>query len=375
MQLTGLRLLMTADTVGGVWHYAVDLARHLTDYGVETVLATMGAPLNDEQWREARSVPNLRVVESDFRLEWMDEPWADVAAAGRWLLDLERRLQPDLVQLNNYAHASLPWRVPVLVVGHSCVVSWWRAVHGCAPPASFDRYQRAVREGLTAANRVVAPSRTMRDALQTYYGPLHRTRVIYNGRHPNDYRAGRKQPQILSAGRLWDAAKNIQTVAAAAEGLPWPVRVAGETRHPDGGEIQLKNVEFLGRLPPKRMRACYAESTVYAFPARYEPFGLSVLEAALSGCVLLLGDIRSLRELWDGAALFVAPKNAAEVRQALWQVIDDGPLRSRLKTAARKRARRYSLEGTVASYSELYAEMLGLLSADAVRGSQPRIGS
>ncbi len=31
-------------------------------------------------------------------------------------------------------------------------------------------------------------------------------------------------------------------------------------------------------------------------PARYEPFGLSVLEAALSGCALVLGDIPSLRE-------------------------------------------------------------------------------
>ena len=35
---------------------------------------------------------------------------------------LERRLRPDVVHLNGYTHGALPWRAPVLVVGHSCVL-------------------------------------------------------------------------------------------------------------------------------------------------------------------------------------------------------------------------------------------------------------
>ena len=46
-------------------------------------------------------------------------------------------------------------------------------------------------------------------------------------------------------------------------------------------------------------------AAIYALPARYEPFGLSILEAALSGCALVIGDIPSLREIWADAALFV----------------------------------------------------------------------
>src|ERR1041384_5191725 len=101
--LLGARVLMTADTVGGVWTYALELSRALGELGIEVALATMGAPLSIDQWAEARALPGVRVFESDFKLEWMADPWNDVARAGEWLLDLERQLQPDFVHLNSFA--------------------------------------------------------------------------------------------------------------------------------------------------------------------------------------------------------------------------------------------------------------------------------
>ena len=44
---------------------------------------------------------------------------------------------------------------------------------------------------------------------------------------------------------------------------------------------------------------------IFVSVARYEPFGLAVLEAAQAGCALVLSDIPTFRELWGGAALFV----------------------------------------------------------------------
>ena len=38
-------VLMTADTVGGVWTYAVELVRALAPHRVTVALATMGASL------------------------------------------------------------------------------------------------------------------------------------------------------------------------------------------------------------------------------------------------------------------------------------------------------------------------------------------
>ena len=48
---------------------------------------------------------------------------------------------------------------------------------------------------------------------------------------------------------------------------------------------------FAGQLTTAEVRNVINTASIYALPARYEPFGLSILEAALSGCALVLGDI------------------------------------------------------------------------------------
>ena len=65
--------LLTADPIGGVWTYALDLARASGTRQVEVVLATMGAALRAEQRAEAEQLPNVELHESEFALEWMDE--------------------------------------------------------------------------------------------------------------------------------------------------------------------------------------------------------------------------------------------------------------------------------------------------------------
>src|SRR4051812_5194116 len=88
-----LRILMTADTVGGVWTYALELVRALDAYGVQVALAPMGVLPSGFQRRQASAVPNLELFESAYKLEWMEDPWMDVAAAGDWLLALEQRVE------------------------------------------------------------------------------------------------------------------------------------------------------------------------------------------------------------------------------------------------------------------------------------------
>jgi glycogen(starch) synthase len=84
------KVLMTADTVGGVWSYVLDLCEGLAQRGIQVCLATMGAPLSEHQHLEAARIPNLDLRESSYKLEWMDQPWADVDRAGLWLLELEK---------------------------------------------------------------------------------------------------------------------------------------------------------------------------------------------------------------------------------------------------------------------------------------------
>lgn len=350
------RVLMTADTVGGVWPYAMELTGALAAHGVEVVLASMGAPLSRSQRKDAVAHANLEVRDSRFKLEWMDDPWADVARAGEWLLELERDCAPDVVHLNGYAHGSLPWRAPVLIVAHSCVLSWWRAVKGALPPARWTRYAEAVTEGLRAAGVVVAPTHAMMDALESNYGFLREVRVIPNARDPERFVPLKKQPFILSAGRIWDEAKNLQALAGVAPDLPWPVRVAGPQTGPDGGAAKLRNVEWLGRRSTAGMAHLYGHAAIYALPARYEPFGLSVLEAALAGCALVLGDIPSLRENWRDAARFVSPGDAAALRETLMELARDPGRRALLGERARQTALGFRPASMARSYLQAYRE-------------------
>ena len=354
------RVLMTADAVGGVWSYALELARALAPSGVAVHLATMGPRPTAAQRAAAAHAPTLALHESDWRLEWMDAPWDDVARAGDWLVELERTLRPDVVHLNGYAHGALPWRAPAVVVAHSCVCSWWRAVHSVDAPPAWDRYRDAVRDGLAGAAAVVAPTRAMVDALAEY-GPVPHARVVPNGRTPLAA-PGVKERLVLTAGRLWDAAKNVRAVVAASAGQAWTLAVAGDASPPAGAHggdacgagAGATDVRWLGVLPPRELGAWMARAAVYALPARYEPFGLSALEAAHAGCALVLGDVASLREVWGDAATYVPPDDFSALRAAIARLMADDAGRAALAGRARRRAAYYSparmADGYLAAY-------------------------
>ena len=72
---------MTADTVGGVWTYALELTRALQPYGIEVLLAVMGPRLSAAQHEDARQIPNLNLFKSDYKLEWIASGFAQVIAS------------------------------------------------------------------------------------------------------------------------------------------------------------------------------------------------------------------------------------------------------------------------------------------------------
>lgn len=355
-----MKILMTADTVGGVWTYALELARALGDHQI--ALATMGALLSPHQRQQAEHTANLEIFESDFKLEWMQDPWRDVERAGDWLLELQSELRPDVVHLNGYAHGALEWSAPVLMAGHSCVLSWWRAVRGEAASADWNRYRREVARGLQAADLVVAPTSAMLQELEDFYAPLPQTQVIFNGRASARFAPANKQDFILTAGRLWDEAKNIAALEKVAPRLKWPVCVAGDECGPEGGSTPARGVRSLGWLNEKELAGQMARAAIYALPARYEPFGLSALEAGLSGCALVLGDIPSLREVWGEAAFFVAPDDADALEAVLRRLIENQDERTAAGQRARARALQFTPQRMAQEYRASYQKLARLPS-------------
>lgn len=355
MHATPRRILMTADAVGGVWNYALQLARGLAGSDVEVVLAVLGPSPAPEQYVAAAKIDRLTLIHGEFALEWMPGAESELNACGKWLLELETAFAPDLIHLNGFAHAALPWRAPTVVVAHSCMLSWWRAVRGSGAPAEWADYRERTLAGLRAANLVVAPTRSFLDEVQSLYGPLDQTMWIWNGCAPAKPQEADKEPLIFAAGRVWDEAKNLRSLAAVASRLAWPVAIAGPGAPECAGGAA---VPWLGPLPSETLEGWYARASVFALPCRYEPFGLAALEAGIAGCALVLGDIPTLRELWDGAALFVAPDDREQLVSVLNALAEDTELLWLLGGLARSRAEGYSAARMTTKYLEAYAGVL-----------------
>jgi glycosyltransferase involved in cell wall biosynthesis len=372
----GLHVLMTTDAVGGVWVFATSLAEQLCRRGHRVTLVTLGPPPSRDRVAALRHYPNLLVEPTDLALEWMDPEGTDFARARDVLSRIAEHLRPDLVHLNSYREAAFAWPAPTLLVAHSCVRSWWGSCRGGAEQgAQWERYAAHVSAGLDAADRWVAPTAWFRDQIQQCYAPRSRGEVIFNGTAAFSKSAVRR-PVIMAAGRFWDEAKNLPALAAAAPYVQWPIHVAGSLQSPMEGRAVLNGPTWLGELPRPELLAQLGRSEMFVAPALYEPFGLTVLEAAAAGCALVLSDIPSFRELWQGAAEFVEPSNSARLADTLNALSRSTERRRGLQRAARQRAGEYGLDKTAEAYLQSYESLVrprAVRPAEqaAVLGAQP----
>ena len=360
----GFRVLLVADTVGGVWQYSLDLARGLSGLGVETVLAVVGPGPSPVQSRVAAAIPSLELVETGLPLERLAGDRSAVTGAGDALARLARRHRVDLVQLNSPAFgAEADFPVPVVAVAHSCVATWWDAVHETELPSDFAWRTDLVRAGLRAADVVVTPTAAFGEAVKVRYGLPEEPRVVHHGRTPLPLPRTVPRDFVFTAGQLWDEGKNLYTLDCAAEALGVPMRAAGPLKAPSGVEVMFDNIHCLGSLEEAELARWLAARPVFVSAALYEPFGLAVLEAAAAGCALILSDIPTFRELWDHCALFVAPRDKTGFTRAIAELVGDDFERAVMGHAAKDRAARYTPDAMAAQMVSIYRSLL-----PAVRG-------
>ena len=154
---------------------------------------------------------------------------------------------------------------------------------------------------------------------------------------------------VLTAGRLWDAGKNIAVLDAAAAMLEIPVYAAGASEAPDGSPTHFAHLHAIGMKSPAALRELMADVAMFAAPSIYEPFGLAVLEAAQQATPLVLSDIPTFRELWSDAAVFVQPDCAAAWAGAIADLANDPDRMTVIGEAALARSRRYTQHGMVSA--------------------------
>lgn len=359
-----VRLLMTADAVGGVWQYALDLARALVPLGYDTTLALLGPTATADQ-RAAAAIAGVSVVETGLPLDWLADGPADVTRAGAAIAALAESVGADLLQLNQPALAAdTIFGVPTIAVSHSCLATWWQAVEGGAPPADFAWRIALHGAGLRAANRVVTPSRAFALATADAYELTTLPLAIHNGRAGGPASAAQPAQIAFTAGRLWDRGKDVATLDRAAGRLDLPVCAAGPIAGPNGDGVRLEHVRAVGVLSDAALADRLAAEPIFVSSARYEPFGLAVLEAAAAGCALVLSDIPTFRELWDEAAIFVACGDDRAFAEVIRRLAADPAARAAQGARATARAARYTPARTAAAMARLYADLLPQRTAE-----------
>lgn len=370
-----IRLMLVTDAVGGVWTYSLELARTLREWDVQTVLAVIGPAPSAAQRRDAAQ---FQLVETGLPLDWTAEGPADVRRTACGLAELAESQGVDIVQLNSAALlADCTFSAPVVVVQHSCVASWWNAVRDEPLPRDFDWRRELIECGLHAADAVVAPSASFAAQLSRVYALTRPVRCIHNGRRPLPVTKRPVEDFVFTVGRLWDDGKNVRLLDDAAAQLRVDIEAVGPLSGPNGTALSFDNLKTPGELRLDAIAERLAARPIFASPALYEPFGLSVLEAAQAGCALVLADIPTFRELWGGAAVFADASDPAAFATAINRLLAEPNRRAELGTAARLRALRYTPEAMASRMAQLYCDLLPATDSRPaqVQGSMPLAGA
>lgn len=359
-----MHVLMTTDTAGGVWTFTRELASGLCARGDRVTLVSLGPPPTREQLAWLENAGAVTLLQTNFRLEWMQDSADNIAASREWLSAAINRVRPDVAHFNQYAYGDLDCGVPRLVVAHSDVVSWWVSVHREFPPESawLRWYCDLVVRGISHADAVVAPSQWMLDALRRYYSWPDHSCVIHNGRNGCLFTPqAAKEDFVLSVGRIWDQGKQISLLSRARFAVP--VYVAGPAESPEGtgsSASELRDgIQVLGSCSEEQLRSWYGRASTYAATSRYEPFGLAPLEAALSRCALVANDIPVFHELWGDAAFYFRTNDAHSLASAVRFLQTHPEMRQCFAERAYERgSERFSAGRMVDGYQQLYRTLL-----------------
>jgi glycosyltransferase involved in cell wall biosynthesis len=153
--------------------------------------------------------------------------------------------------------------------------------------------------------------------------------------------ARKNVPTLLRAFALLRARGDTTTLAVAGRALGVDKRLFPDL---DALSADLELGTTLRRIDvptadgPLLYRAC----TVFAFPSRYEGFGLPPLEAMACGAPVVVSDASSLPEVVGTAALRVAPDDVVGWAAALSRLLGNPDLRADFRARGLAQAAQFS---------------------------------
>ena len=208
-----------------------------------------------------------------------------------------------------------------------------------------DEAMRVVKLGLGRERVVVIPNGVDEDSCDTSSALREEGLVLYLGR----VSAQKNLDLLVRAAAL--AAKSFKlAIAGPDEGI---VNRLLEYARRRGVELR-----YLGPVSDEVKHLLYSKSTVYALPSIYEPFGMTLLEAAIHGTPSVITG--------EGGQLYAAPPGRASVwarpdprsyAEAIIMLLTDGALWRRLSHGAREWALLHTWDKILPRYERLYCKL------------------
>jgi glycosyltransferase involved in cell wall biosynthesis len=119
------------------------------------------------------------------------------------------------------------------------------------------------------------------------------------------------------------------------------------------------HVHFTGSLERRDLERMYRRAAAYVTVSRLESFGLTLLEAMLSGTPVVAARASCLPEVGGDAPAYCDPEDPEDIAQVLHAVLTDEASREQLRERGYARAATFSWERTAREYLQLMERCLG----------------
>ncbi len=177
-------------------------------------------------------------------------------------------------------------------------------------------------------------------------------------------RLGLRQPYVLYLGTI-QPRKNVEMLVEAFRTARFDSSVelviAGRVRpgyHPSFLQALPDRVRYLGAVEDADQRALYRNAMVFCSPSSYEGFGLSLLEAMQSGCLVIAARNTSVTEVVADAGVLLDTLSVATLREALIAAVNYPARFVELRQRASQRAKQFSWKATAEATLRLYDQVL-----------------
>jgi len=296
----------------------------------------------------------------------------------RTIFSLAKETYADAIDVLHVTYFAPPWHQGKLVVTiHDLAIYHYPIHFGFLEKTRFKIW---VPYSARRAAKVITVSKfTKNDLAQTYCLPASNIEAVYNGVGENFRPVSQSSqreiilkkykisnPFIFALGRL-NSRKNLNALILAFHHLssstpiPHSLIIAGKNDYRSseiGSFIQNLNLErkvkMVGYVPDEELPAFFSSAVCFVFPSVFEGFGLPVVEAMACGCPVISSNTSAIPEVIGDAGILINPYDTGEISQAIFKMISDDRLRSKLREKGLKRAKLFSWKETARRTLSVY---------------------